>query len=143
MPSASSSPIPTARSSALPATAAACTRSRRCGPPPTIKVGAKFVILNNGAYQLLKLNIKQYWKDQGLPENEFPASFDLRDPDIRFDQLAQAMGVGSARVETPDQVGPALDAAFADDKPFLIDLVVSNEVKHDVATKKHARAGQS
>jgi thiamine pyrophosphate-dependent acetolactate synthase large subunit-like protein len=107
------------------------------------RVGAKFVILNNGAYQLLKLNIKQYWKDQGLPENDFPASFDLRDPDIRFDQLAQAMGVGSVRVETPEQVGPALDAAFADDGPFLIDLVVSNEVKHDVAVKKHARAGQS
>lgn len=107
------------------------------------RIGAKFVILNNGAYQLLKLNIKQYWKDQGLPENEFPASFDLRDPDIRFDQLAAAMGVGSVRVETPDQVGPALDAALADDKPFLIDLVVSNEVKHDVDTKKHARAGQS
>jgi benzoylformate decarboxylase len=107
------------------------------------RVGAKFVILNNGAYQLLKLNIKQYWKDQGLPENDFPASFDLHDPDIRFDQLAQAMGVGSVRVETPEQVGPALDAAFADERPFLIDLVVSNEVKHDVATKKHARAGQS
>jgi benzoylformate decarboxylase len=107
------------------------------------RIGAKFVILNNGAYQLLKLNIKQYWKDQGLPENDFPASFDLRDPDIRFDQLAQAMGVGSVRVETPEQVGPALDAAFADDRPFLIDLVVSNEVKHDVDTKKHARAGQS
>ena len=53
------------------------------------------------------------------------------------------MGVGAVRVETPDQVGPALDAAFADDKPFLIDLVVSNEVKHDVSVKKHARAGQS
>ncbi len=107
------------------------------------RVGAKFVILNNGAYQLLKLNIQQYWKDQGLPENDFPASFDLGDPGIRFDHLAQAMGVGAVRVETPDQVGPALDAAFADDQPFLIDLVVSNEVTHDIAAKKHARAGQS
>jgi benzoylformate decarboxylase len=107
------------------------------------RIGAKFVILNNGAYQLLKLNIKQYWKDQGLPENDFPESFDLRDPDIRFDQLAQAMGVGAVRVETPDHVGPALDAALADDRPFLIDLVVSNEVKHDEARAKHVRAGQS
>ncbi|HEY7591185.1 MAG TPA: thiamine pyrophosphate-binding protein [Candidatus Limnocylindrales bacterium] len=107
------------------------------------RVGAKFVILDNGAYQLLKLNIKQYWKDQGLPEGEFPDSFDLRDPDIRFDQLAQAMGCGGARVETPEQVGPAIDAALADDRPFLIDLVVSNEVKHDEARAKHVRAGQS
>ena len=107
------------------------------------RIGAKFVILNNGAYQLLKLNIKQYWKDHGLPENDFPESFDLRDPDIRFDQLAQGMGVGAVRVETPDQVGPALDAALADDRPFLVDLVVSNEVKHDEARAKHVRAGQS
>lgn len=107
------------------------------------RIGAKFVILNNGAYQLLKLNIKQYWKAQGLPEGEFPDSFDLRDPELRFDLLAQAMGVGSVRVESPEQVGPALDAAFADDRPFLIDLVVSNEVKHDEALAKHARAGQS
>ena len=72
------------------------------------RIGAKFVILNNGAYQLLKLNIKQYWKDQGLPENDFPDSFDLRDPDIRFDQLAEAMGVGAVRVETagPGRSGP-------------------------------------
>ena len=53
------------------------------------------------------------------------------------------MGVGAARVETPDQVGRPSMRRFADDRPFLIDLVVSNEVKHDVATKKHARAGQS
>jgi thiamine pyrophosphate-dependent acetolactate synthase large subunit-like protein len=107
------------------------------------RIGAKFVILDNGAYQLLKLNIKQYWKDQGLPENDFPDSFDLRDPDIRFDQLAQAMGVGAVRVETADQVGPALDAALADDRPFLVDLVVSNEVKHDAERAKHLKAGQS
>ena len=64
-------------------------------------VGAKFVICNNGSYQLLKLNIQQYWKDRGLPENAFPESFDLGDPDLRFDELARAMGVDSARVETP------------------------------------------
>jgi benzoylformate decarboxylase len=107
------------------------------------RVGAKVVILDNGAYQLLKLNIQQYWKDIGAPANEFPASFDLRDPAIRFDRLAESLGVPAARVETSDQIGPALDAAFADDRPFLIDLVVSNEVQHDVARMKHARAGQS
>jgi benzoylformate decarboxylase len=107
------------------------------------RVGAKVVILDNGAYQLLKLNIQQYWNDIGVPENEFPASFDLRDPGIRFDRLAESLGVSAARVETSDQIGPALDAAFADDRPFLIDLVVRNDVQHDLARMKHARAGQS
>jgi benzoylformate decarboxylase len=107
------------------------------------RVGAKLVVLNNGAYQLLKLNIQQYWKDLGLPEGDLPASFDLGDPVIRFDRLAESMGVRAARVASIDEVGPALDSAFADDGPFLIDLVVSNEVSHDVSRAKHLRAGQS
>jgi benzoylformate decarboxylase len=107
------------------------------------RIGAKLVILDNGAYQLLKLNIQQYWKDQGLPEGEFPASFDLGDPAIRFDRLAEGLGVPAARVERPDDIGAARDQAFADDGPFLIDLVVRNDVAHDVARAKHARAGQS
>ena len=106
-------------------------------------IGAKLVILDNGAYQLLKLNILQYWKDQGLPEGAFPASFDLGDPAIRFDRLAESLGVPAARVERSDEIGAALDRAFADDGPFLIDLVVRNEVAHDVGRAKHARAGQS
>jgi benzoylformate decarboxylase len=107
------------------------------------RIGAKFVILDNGAYQLLRLNIQQYWKDLGLPENEFPASFGLGDPSIRFDVLAESMGVSAVRIERAEQIGPALDMALADDRPFLIDLVVNNDVEHDVARQKHARAGQS
>jgi thiamine pyrophosphate-dependent acetolactate synthase large subunit-like protein len=107
------------------------------------RVGAKFVILNNGAYQLLRLNIQQYWKDLGLPENPFPDSFGLGDPDLQFHALAQAMGVDSARIETREEIGPALDRALADDRPFLIDLVVHNDVRNDVAKAKHLTAGQS
>jgi thiamine pyrophosphate-dependent acetolactate synthase large subunit-like protein len=107
------------------------------------RVGAKFVILDNGAYQLLRMNIRQYWIDLGLPENPFPESFGLRDPDIRFADLARSMGVDGVRVETREQVGPALDAAFADDRPFLIDLVVHNDLTQDLARAKHARAGNS
>jgi benzoylformate decarboxylase len=91
-------------------------------------VGAKFVVCNNRSYKLLKLNVQQYWKDTSQPEGEFPASFDLGDPDIRFDQMAQSMGVDAVRVESPNEIGPALDRALADDRPFLIDLVLSDEV---------------
>jgi benzoylformate decarboxylase len=101
-------------------------------------IGAKFVICNNGSYKLLKLNIQQYWRERGMPEHDFPASFDLLQPEIRFDLMAQSMGVGSVRVERPDQIGPALDAALADDKPFLIDLVLTDEV----AGHGHVRCGQ-
>jgi benzoylformate decarboxylase len=99
------------------------------------KIGAKFVICNNHSYELLKLNIQQYWRSRQLPEREFPASFDLRDPDIRFDELARAMGVQAVRVEMPEQIGPAIHQALADDDPFLIDLVIMSEVPDHVVQK--------
>jgi benzoylformate decarboxylase len=99
------------------------------------KIGAKFVICNNRSYELLKLNIQQYWRERQLPEREFPASFDLRHPDIRFDELARAMGVQAVRVETPEQIGPAIRQALSDDSPFLIDLVITSEVPDHVVQK--------
>lgn len=100
------------------------------------RIGAKFVILNNQSYMLLKLNVLQYWRERGIAEHEFPASFDLSDPVIRFDLLAQSLGVAAIRVETPEQVGPAIRQALAHDGPFLIDLIVTNDVPgHKPAVK--------
>ena len=53
------------------------------------------------------------------------------------------MGVDAVRVESREQIGPALDAALADERPFLIDLVVRNDVANDVERGKHLKAGQS
>jgi benzoylformate decarboxylase len=99
------------------------------------KIGAKFVVCNNHSYKLLKLNLQQYWKERQLPEHDFPASFDLAGPDIRFDKLAQAMGVNAVRVETPEQIGSAIRQALADDEPFLIDLIITSEVPDHVIRK--------
>ena len=107
------------------------------------KIGAKFVICNNHSYKLLKLNIQQYWRERDLPEHEFPASFDLSTPDIRFDELAHAMGVQAVRVVLPEQIGPALQQAFADNEPFLIDLVITNEVPDHVMQKAIHTYGQA
>jgi benzoylformate decarboxylase len=101
-------------------------------------IGAKFVICNNGSYKLLKLNIQQYWRERGIPEHDFPTSFDLLKPEIRFDQLSQSLGVDAVRVERPEQVGPAIDKALATDGPFLIDLVLTDEIPGHA----HIRCGQ-
>jgi benzoylformate decarboxylase len=99
------------------------------------KIGAKFIICNNHSYELLKLNLQQYWKERRLPEHDFPISFDLNSPDIRFDTLAQAMGVNAVRVETIEQIGPAIQQALANDEPFLIDLVITSAVPGHVVQK--------
>jgi len=93
------------------------------------QVGAKFVICNNGSYHLLQLNIDQYWKERTIEKHEFPLPFDLSYPAFQFDQIAKSMGVDAVRVEKVEDIAPALVRMFADDKPFLIDLVLEGEVR--------------
>jgi thiamine pyrophosphate-dependent acetolactate synthase large subunit-like protein len=102
-------------------------------------IGAKFVILNNQSYLLLKLNILQYWRERGIEEHEFPHSFDLAEPVVRFDELARSMGVEAARVETPDQIGPAIRRMLSHDGPFLLDVILSDHVP---GTKISPKCGQ-
>ncbi len=102
-------------------------------------IGAKFIICNNHSYKLLKLNIQQYWHELQLPEHEFPASFDLSKPDIQFATLAHAMGVPGVRVERAEQIRPAIREALNHDGPFLIDLVITNDVPNH---RVHIKCGQ-
>lgn len=87
-------------------------------------IGAKFVVCNNGSYKLLQLNIDAYWKDKDVSDREHPLSFDLSYPALRFDLIAQSMGVEAVRVEYESEIEPAIQKMLANDKPFLIDLVV-------------------
>ncbi|WP_433271217.1 thiamine pyrophosphate-binding protein [Actinosynnema sp. CS-041913] len=91
-------------------------------------IAAKLVICNNHSYELLKLNIGQYWAERGIPEHAFPTSFDLGHPRIDFVRLSESLGVPATRVERPEEIGPAIDRALAHDGPFLIDLVVAGKV---------------
>ena len=92
-------------------------------------VAAKFVVCNNHSYELLKLNIEEYWEERDIPEHNFPVGFSLTEPDIKFAELARSLGVAGVRVEKPDQIGPAIQQALNHDGPFLIDLVIANQVK--------------
>ncbi|NVO16699.1 MAG: thiamine pyrophosphate-binding protein [Rhodoplanes sp.] len=89
------------------------------------RIGAKFVVLNNRSYRILKYNLQAYWRDLGQRDDQpFPDSFDLAAQNLRFDLLAQGFGVPAVRVERPDDIAPALDRALADDAPFLIELML-------------------
>lgn len=92
-------------------------------------VNAKFIICNNRSYKLLQLNIQAYWREQAIDPDEFPLSFDLSKPAIRFDQIARSMGVEAERIETPDQIIPAIEKALAHPGPFLLDVVVKGDIQ--------------
>ena len=100
------------RCSASRATAARCTPFRRLWTAARHNVDAKFVICNNRSYRLLQLNIAEYWKEQRIAPHEFPVSFDLSKPEIRFDDMARSMGVPAARIERIDQIEPAIRQAL-------------------------------
>ncbi|MFC4029899.1 thiamine pyrophosphate-binding protein [Streptomyces polygonati] len=87
-------------------------------------IGAKFVVCNNRRYRLLDANIERYWQDLGVASHEHPAEFDLSHPDIRFGELAGALGVEGRRVAAVREVDDAVDALLAHEGPYLVDLVI-------------------
>ena len=54
---------------------------------------------------------------EGDPRN--PATQSI--PGVHYADFAQLIGLDGVRVESPDQIGPAWEAAFAADRPFVID----------------------
>ena len=65
----------------------------------------------------------------GLEKHHMQAMFgydvvaDLR-PGTRYDQVAEAMGASGLLVTEPSEIGPALDQAFASDRPVLINMML-------------------
>jgi benzoylformate decarboxylase len=92
-------------------------------------VDAKFIICNNRSYKLLQLNIEAYWKEQTIATHDYPLSFDLSKPDLKFVDLARGMGVPGIRVEKPEEIGPAIQQALAHKGPFLLDVVIEGNIK--------------
>jgi benzoylformate decarboxylase len=83
-------------------------------------------MLNNAAYRILKLNMVEYL-GPAARGRQFIA-MDLTDPELRFDRMAESMGVQGRRVEQPDELAPALRDAIAHDGPSLVDVVMESPV---------------
>ena len=79
------------------------------------------------------------WEQRALsgdPQN--PAT--QRIPDVRYADFARLIGLDGARVESPDEIESALDAAFSADRPFVVDAVVDPTVP---PLPPHIRADQA
>ena len=90
------------------------------------EIPVTYVMLNNAAYRILKLNMVEYL-GTAARGRQFVA-MDLTDPDLRFDRMAEAMGVPGRRVEKAEELGPALKEAFAHPGPSLVDVVMESPV---------------
>ncbi len=81
-----------------------------------------YVVCNNQSYRILKQNLMEY-----RPPEESSRPFvemDLIGPELRFDRIAESMGVPGERVERPDQIGPALRRGIEAKTPYVVDVVL-------------------
>ncbi|MGH3328916.1 MAG: acetolactate synthase [Streptomycetales bacterium] len=63
----------------------------------------------------------------------YDVAADLR-PETPYDAIVRALGGGGELVTRPDQIGPALDRAFAAGMPYLVNVVTDPEVAYPRAT---------
>jgi benzoylformate decarboxylase len=84
-------------------------------------IGAKFVVCDNGGYQLLKDNLRHYWKDGKASPHGFPDCFSLGGI-VDYVKLAESMGVSAARVDSLAGIDSAVRAMTRSDGPFLVEL---------------------
>jgi thiamine pyrophosphate-dependent acetolactate synthase large subunit-like protein len=90
------------------------------------KIPVAFVMLSNRAYRILKLNMVDYL-GPAARGREFVA-MDLVDPDLRFDRMAESMGVLGLRVDKPADLASTLRKAIEHDGPSLVDVVMESPV---------------
>jgi pyruvate dehydrogenase (quinone) len=84
------------------------------------RLPVKVIVFNNGALSFVELEMKA----AGI----VTYGTDLTNPD--FAGIAAAAGLFSARVDRADQLGSALEEAFAHDGPALVDIAT---VRHELA----------
>ena len=80
------------------------------------------VILNNGAYAILRLEMMRAGVNQ-LSEAA-NALFDLKRPAIDFCDIARGFGVPAERVQTPEALTAALTRSYSTPGPALIEVMI-------------------
>ncbi len=83
------------------------------------------VVGNNGAWGLEKHPMRLLYG--------YDVAADLQ-PQTRYDDVVRALGGQGETVTDPDQIGPALDRAFASGAPYLVNVVTDPEVPYPRST---------
>jgi acetolactate synthase-1/2/3 large subunit len=80
------------------------------------------VIVDNGSYAILNMELSRV--GAGEPGPRARSLLDLHDPSLDFVALATGMGVPAERATTGEELVAALQRAYAEPGPHLIDAVV-------------------
>ena len=83
------------------------------------------VIYNNGAYDILRVELQRVGVETAAsPGPKAGDLFDIGHPTLDFVSLAEGMGVPAQRVTTGEELSAALQQAFAEPGPHLIEAMV-------------------
>jgi pyruvate dehydrogenase (quinone) len=93
------------------------------------RLPVKIVVFDNSALAFVELEMMA----AGIPT----FGTDLNNPD--FAAVARAVGLYGVRVERPDELGPALKAAFEHDGPALVDVLT---IRQELSVPPHVTRGQ-
>ena len=86
-----------------------------------------YVICNNAAYRVLKVNMNVYHTINEMPPPDVYNAMDFTTP-FDFKAQAEAYGGVGIRVTQADDIGPAIDAAVASGKPACVDVILDGSV---------------
>src|ERR1700743_1180865 len=88
------------------------------------KLAIRFVILAHREYRILKHNV-DVWRQNFEAGTQHPyQQMDLVGPNLDFVRLAEGMGVEAVRVESADDIAPALAKAVAANRPYLVEIAI-------------------
>lgn len=90
-----------------------------------------FIVCNNAAYRILKINLLHYLKSAGDKLCPFPY-MDISSPRINFAVLAEGVGMKSCRVKNGSELRKAVREAAVESGPYLIDALVNGSVETDI-----------
>ncbi len=85
-----------------------------------LKIPITYVIAANKGYRILRQRLVAFHGSDRF------IGMDFREPEIDFTGLARSLGMEAQRIEEPDAVKPALDAALANDGPDLLEVVIED-----------------
>ena len=86
-----------------------------------------FVVLANRQYRILKHNV-DIWRQNFQPGTQHPyQQMDLIGPDLDFVRIASGMGVEAVRVDRADAIAPAVAAAVAANRPYLVEIAIEGK----------------
>jgi benzoylformate decarboxylase len=91
------------------------------------KIGVKFVVFNNASYMILKGGLVAM-KGASAERGKF-VGMDITEPEVDFVRMSESMGVAARRVNSSAELRPALDWAFNESGPALLDVAIARGVR--------------